>query len=53
MSPQVFEGIEPIVEVEKSHRDLDKLTIKMRLEDMTLERKIQEASKPLYLKRYE
>jgi hypothetical protein len=53
MSPQVFEGIDPIVEAEKSHTDLDKLPIKIRLEDMTLERKIQEASKPLYLKRYE
>lgn len=52
-SSQVFEGIEPIVEAEKSHGDMDKLTIKISLKDMTLEQKIQEASKPLYLKRYE
>jgi hypothetical protein len=52
-SSQVFKEIEPIIEAEKSHKDLDKLTINISLKHMTLEQKIQEAAKPLYLKRYE
>ncbi len=50
---QVFEKIEQNLEVEKDHVDLEKLPFKIRFKDITQEEKIQEASKPLYLKRYE
>jgi hypothetical protein len=52
-SSQVFEEIEQKFATEKSHRDLEKLTVKISLKDLTQEMKIQEASKPLYLRRYE
>lgn len=51
--PQVFEEIEQKLETEKSHIDLEKFTAKINLKDITQEMRIQEASKPLYLKRYE
>ena len=38
---------------EKEHVDWEKLEAKMSFKVMTREEKIQEASKPLYLKRYE
>lgn len=53
MTSQVFEEIKGNPKAEKNHIDLEQLTAKMSLKDMTQEEKIQEASKPLYLKRYE
>ena len=53
MSSQVFEEIEKSFEAERSYVDPEEPTVKISLKDMTQEEKIQEASKPLYLKRYE
>lgn len=50
---QVFKEIEQKLEAEKSCKDLEKLTVKISLKDTTHEWRMQEASKPLYLKRYE
>ncbi len=52
-SSQVFAEIDKDLKGEESPPDLEKLAIKISLKDMTLEERIQEASKPLYLKRYE
>lgn len=52
VSSQVFSDIESKLEIE-SHTCLDKLAVKISLKDMTQAERMQEASKPLYLKRYE
>ncbi|MFQ6068587.1 MAG: hypothetical protein ACE5KD_03490 [Candidatus Bathyarchaeia archaeon] len=52
-APQVFEEIEQNLVAEKEFIDLERITVKISLNDMTREEKIKEASKPLYLKRYE
>lgn len=52
-SLQLFEEIKQETVVEKDHIALEKLPVKISLKNITLEEKIQEASKPLYLKRYE
>jgi len=49
----VFKEIELTPKAEEGHVDLKKLEVKMNFKVMTREEKIQEASKPLYLKRYE
>ncbi|MGB9134335.1 MAG: hypothetical protein WCC63_01940 [Candidatus Bathyarchaeia archaeon] len=51
-SPQLFEDIENCLEAEKNTADLEKL-VKISLRDSSQEERIQEASKPLYLRRYE
>ncbi len=51
-SPQLSERIESIVETEEPV-GLDRLTIKISLKDITLQERVHEASKPLYLRRYE
>ncbi len=51
-SPQLSERIESIIETEEPV-DLDRLTIKISLKDITLQERVHEASKPLYLRRYE
>lgn len=51
-SSQVFADIESKLEIE-SNSCLEKLVVKMSLKDMTQAERMQEASKPLYLKRYE
>lgn len=53
MSSQVFEKIEKSFKAERSYADSEEPTVKISLKDMTQEEKIHEASKPLYLKRYE
>lgn len=53
MSSQVFEEIEKNFEAKRSYVYPKEPTVKISLKDMTQEEKIQEASKPLYLKRYE
>jgi len=53
MSSQVFKKIEESLEAEGSYADSEESTVKISLKDMTQEEKIQEAGKPLYLKRYE
>jgi len=45
--------IEENLKAEKEHVDWEKLEAKMSFKVMTREEKIQEASKPLYLRRYE
>lgn len=50
---QVFKEIEQKLQAEKSCTDFEKLTVKISLKDTTQEWRMQEASKPLYLKRYE
>jgi len=49
----IFKEIELTPKDEEGHVDLEKLEVKMNFKVMTREEKIQEASKPLYLKRYE
>ena len=49
---QVFEEIKTDIETEKSVA-LEKIAVKISLKDVNPEERIQEASKPLYLKRYE
>ena len=51
-SSQLFEDVENDFEVEKNSPDLERL-IKISLRDSSQEERIQEASKPLYLRRYE
>lgn len=48
-----FKEIEKNFTAEKGHKDSEKLDAKMSFKVLTLEEKIQEASKPLYLRRYE
>jgi hypothetical protein len=50
---QLLEEIKRNITAEESNVALEKLQAKISLQDITLEEKIQEASKPLYLKRYE
>jgi len=50
---QVTEEIKQNLNVEENYVELEKLTVAISLKKMTLEEKIQEASKPLFLKRYE
>ncbi len=50
---QVLEEIEQHLETEKVVMGLEKLPVRISLRDMTLEERMQEASKPLYLKRSE
>ena len=52
VSSQMFSDIESKLEID-SHTFLEKLAVKISLKDMTQAERIQEASKPLYLKRYE
>ena len=52
-STQVFEEIEQNLRAKENRVELEKLTVKISIKDLTQEEKIQEASKPLYLKRYE
>lgn len=52
-SSQVFEEIEQVLKVEENHISLEKLSAKISLQDITREERMQEASKPLFLKRYE
>lgn len=51
-SSQILERVQKDLG-EKSLADLEKFTIKISLKNLSREEKIQEASKPLYLKRYE
>lgn len=51
--PLVLEAIKKGLTAEKGLLDLEELTVKINLRDITREEKIQEASRPLYLKRYE
>lgn len=53
MTYQVLEEIEQQVQVESNETDLERLAVKISLRDMTQQEKIQDASRPLYLKRYE
>ena len=48
-----FKEIEKSFTAEREHVDSEKLDAKMSFKVLTLEEKIQEASKPLYLRRYE
>lgn len=52
-SVQVFEEIKQCLEAERTEAKLEKAVIKISLRDMTQRERMQEASKPLYLKRYE
>jgi len=52
-SQLAFKEIEKNFKAEKEHVDWEKLEAKMSFKVMTREEKIQEASKPLYLRRYE
>lgn len=49
---QVFEEIKTDIETERS-KALENIAVKISLKDINPEERIQEASKPLYLKRYE
>ncbi|UCE95150.1 MAG: hypothetical protein JSV51_05275 [Candidatus Bathyarchaeota archaeon] len=51
-SSQILERVQKDLG-EKNLADLEKFTIKISLKNLSREEKIQEASKPLYLKRYE
>jgi len=51
-SPPLFEDVENCFEVEKTSPDLERL-IKISLKDRSQEERVLEASKPLYLRRYE
>jgi hypothetical protein len=51
-SAQLFENAGNCFEVEKNSSDLERL-IKISLRDSSQEERVQEASKPLYLRRYE
>jgi hypothetical protein len=51
-SSRLFEDVENCFEVEKTSSDLERL-IKISLKDSSQEERVLEASKPLYLKRYE
>jgi hypothetical protein len=51
-SSQLFEDAGNCFEVEKDSSELERL-IKISLKDSSQEERIQEASKPLYLRRYE
>lgn len=53
MSVQLIEKIEQNLKTEKNYVDAQEQTVKISLKDMTQEERIQEAIKPLYLKRYE
>jgi hypothetical protein len=48
-----FKEIEKSFTAEKRHFDSEMLDAKMHLKVLTLEEKMHEASKPLYLRRYE
>jgi hypothetical protein len=52
-SQLAFKEIEKDLKAEKEHADWEKLEAKMIYKVMTQKEKIQEASKPLYLTRYE
>ncbi len=49
----VLDAIKKSLTAEKGLIDFEELTVKIRLKDITKEEKIQEASRPLYLRRYE
>ncbi|UCB59901.1 MAG: hypothetical protein JSW72_07225 [Candidatus Bathyarchaeota archaeon] len=51
--PQMLDEIEQKLETKNGLIDLEKLTDRISLKDRIQEMKMQEASKPLYLKRYE
>ena len=51
-SSRLFEDVENCFEVEKTSSDLERL-IKISLKDSSQEERVLEASKPLYLRRYE
>lgn len=51
--PQMLDEIEQKLETKNGLIDLEKLTARISLKDRIQEMKMQEASKPLYLKRYE
>ena len=53
MSVQLIEKIKKEIKTERNYVDVQEQTVKISLKDMTQEEKIQEAIKPLYLKRYE
>jgi len=48
-----FKKIKQTPKIEREDIDLEKLEVKMSFKVMTREERIQEANKPLYLKRYE
>jgi hypothetical protein len=48
-----YKEIEKSFTADKRHFDSELLDVKMHLKVLTPEEKIQEAGKPLYLKRYE
>ncbi len=50
---RTFEEIVQNVKVDELVWDSEKLPLKIRLQSMTQEERVREASKPLYLKRYE
>jgi hypothetical protein len=50
---QALEEIEAKLETKKHYLDIEHLSTKISIRDITFEEKIQEACKPLYLKRYE
>jgi len=50
---QLLEEIKRNTTAEENNVALEKLQVKISLQDITLEERIQEASKPLYLRRYE
>lgn len=50
---QLLEEIKRNITAKENNIALEKLQVKISLQDITLEERIQEASKPLYLKRYE
>jgi len=52
-SSQLCEDVENCFEVEENSPDLERLVTKISLRDSSQEERIQEASKPLYLRRYE
>lgn len=52
-SSQVLEEIKQNIKAGNGHIDLEQLTVKISLRDMTQEERMQEASRPLYLRRYE
>lgn len=50
---QLLEEIKRNITAKENNIALEKLQVKISIQDITLEERIQEASKPLYLKRYE
>jgi hypothetical protein len=51
-TPELLEDAENCLEAEKHDADLEKL-VKISLRESSQEERVQEASRPLYLRRYE